>query len=249
MPELGPYGSVRGARGNLRPYRDHRTDGERCPLMTLSVISQPSIDALRKDYSITSSARGAVFGHGFHPLKARQPRAIPNFQSVHRQGRIPIYLQTCYYFWQAQSAQSSPVARLVLLQRSKEGSKLSADPGRNVAIEAALKVSPNGYFSMKGGIGTTGRILDRRTLWTGFSSSEARRSVLDTTSELAAGELFGNWPHGSSYRSYCCQSRRPGRWRRAQVKLDFCSSTSLMELFLLAKLCQRARVTGQQDTS
>ena len=23
MPELGPYGSVRGARGNSRPYRDH----------------------------------------------------------------------------------------------------------------------------------------------------------------------------------------------------------------------------------
>jgi len=22
MPELGPYGSVRGARGNSRPYRD-----------------------------------------------------------------------------------------------------------------------------------------------------------------------------------------------------------------------------------
>ena len=28
MPELGPYGSVRGARGNSRPYRDptHKTD-------------------------------------------------------------------------------------------------------------------------------------------------------------------------------------------------------------------------------
>src|ERR1035437_10103912 len=23
MPELGPYGSMRGARGNSRPYRDH----------------------------------------------------------------------------------------------------------------------------------------------------------------------------------------------------------------------------------
>jgi hypothetical protein len=23
MPELGPYGSVRGARSNARPYRDH----------------------------------------------------------------------------------------------------------------------------------------------------------------------------------------------------------------------------------
>ena len=26
MPELGPYGSVRGARGNSRPYRDHDSD-------------------------------------------------------------------------------------------------------------------------------------------------------------------------------------------------------------------------------
>jgi hypothetical protein len=24
MPELGSYGSVRGARGNSRPYREHR---------------------------------------------------------------------------------------------------------------------------------------------------------------------------------------------------------------------------------
>jgi putative ABC transport system substrate-binding protein len=30
-----------------------------------------------------------VLGHGFHPLKARQPRSIPNLQSVHRQGRTP----------------------------------------------------------------------------------------------------------------------------------------------------------------
>jgi hypothetical protein len=26
MPELGPYGSVRGARGNSRPYRESRRD-------------------------------------------------------------------------------------------------------------------------------------------------------------------------------------------------------------------------------
>ena len=32
---------------------------------------------------------GAVLGHGFHPLKARQPSSIPNLQSVHRQGRTP----------------------------------------------------------------------------------------------------------------------------------------------------------------
>src|SRR5580693_6297973 len=34
---------------------------------------------------------GAVLGHGFHPLKARQSRSIPNLQTVHRQGRIPAW--------------------------------------------------------------------------------------------------------------------------------------------------------------
>jgi hypothetical protein len=36
---------------------------------------------------------GAVLGHGFHPLKARQPRSIPKLQSVHRQGRTPEWCQ------------------------------------------------------------------------------------------------------------------------------------------------------------
>jgi hypothetical protein len=34
-----------------------------------------------------------VLGHGFHPLKARQRRSIPNLQAVHRQGRIPAAVQ------------------------------------------------------------------------------------------------------------------------------------------------------------
>jgi hypothetical protein len=33
---------------------------------------------------------GAVLGHGFHPLKARHLRSIPNLGSVHRQGRTPL---------------------------------------------------------------------------------------------------------------------------------------------------------------
>jgi hypothetical protein len=33
MPELGLYGSVRGAAGNSRPYREHHADGFRCPLL------------------------------------------------------------------------------------------------------------------------------------------------------------------------------------------------------------------------
>ena len=36
MPELGPYGSVRGARGNSRPYREHGADGQILSKLTQS---------------------------------------------------------------------------------------------------------------------------------------------------------------------------------------------------------------------
>jgi len=35
MPELGPYGSVRGARGNSRPYRESGRRGVKTALMTV----------------------------------------------------------------------------------------------------------------------------------------------------------------------------------------------------------------------
>ena len=41
------------------------------------------------DLPFELDAVDAMLGHGFHPLKARQPRSIPNLQSVHRQGRTP----------------------------------------------------------------------------------------------------------------------------------------------------------------
>jgi hypothetical protein len=41
------------------------------------------------DLPFEFDAVGAVLGHGFHPLKVRQLRSIPNLQSVHRQGRTP----------------------------------------------------------------------------------------------------------------------------------------------------------------
>jgi hypothetical protein len=34
MPELGPYGSVRGARGNSRPYREHAVLAWLLPVLT-----------------------------------------------------------------------------------------------------------------------------------------------------------------------------------------------------------------------
>ena len=42
------------------------------------------------DLSFELDAMGTVLGHGFHPLKARQRRSIPNLQTVHRHGRTPI---------------------------------------------------------------------------------------------------------------------------------------------------------------
>ena len=41
---------------------------------------------LQGDLSFELDAMDAVLGHGFHPLKARQRRSIPNLQTVHRQG-------------------------------------------------------------------------------------------------------------------------------------------------------------------
>ena|SRR5262249_139786 len=45
MPELGPYGSVRGARGNSRPYRDSISVVR---ILTRSSLTRPPIDALRE---------------------------------------------------------------------------------------------------------------------------------------------------------------------------------------------------------
>jgi hypothetical protein len=41
-------------------------------------------DKFLGDLPFEFSAVGAVPGHGLHPLKARQPRSIPNLQDVHR---------------------------------------------------------------------------------------------------------------------------------------------------------------------
>jgi hypothetical protein len=48
------------------------------------------------DLSFELDAMSAVLGHGFHPLKARQRRSIPNLQTVHRHGRTP---NTCHQLY------------------------------------------------------------------------------------------------------------------------------------------------------
>ena len=53
MPELGPYGSVRGARGNSRPYRESDMLTARMALLTLNrhsvVVRKDTIAASRVD--------------------------------------------------------------------------------------------------------------------------------------------------------------------------------------------------------
>ena len=41
MPELGPYGSVRGARGNSRPYRDSDR-----PILKTALLTQSGPDVV-----------------------------------------------------------------------------------------------------------------------------------------------------------------------------------------------------------
>jgi hypothetical protein len=66
MPELGPYGSMRGARGNSRPYRDQRSTLARDdlsafdPTATLASISCCSGEA---DFSPYQSSRLSLY-HG-----------------------------------------------------------------------------------------------------------------------------------------------------------------------------------------
>jgi hypothetical protein len=44
MPELGPYGSVRGARGNSRPYRESDWPTVKMALLTLSGPRKPVVN-------------------------------------------------------------------------------------------------------------------------------------------------------------------------------------------------------------
>ena len=39
MPELGSYGSVRGARGNSRPYRESSVSGPSGPVLTRNELA------------------------------------------------------------------------------------------------------------------------------------------------------------------------------------------------------------------
>ena len=48
MPELGPYGSVRGARGNSRPYRESNRYAAKPTRMTLNRHPPPLVMLVEK---------------------------------------------------------------------------------------------------------------------------------------------------------------------------------------------------------
>ena len=52
MPELGPYGSVRGAAGNSRPYRERDADIAKAALMTLNGPAIIAMTALTDGFPI-----------------------------------------------------------------------------------------------------------------------------------------------------------------------------------------------------
>src|SRR5947209_14837827 len=62
MPELGPYGSVRGALSNERPYRDLRNVAINYPLVRAHRFAGIQPNSGRRDYSRLSCAAGSAAG-------------------------------------------------------------------------------------------------------------------------------------------------------------------------------------------
>jgi hypothetical protein len=61
MPELGPYGSVLGARGNSRPYRELRLLTRRGRLLTHNGLSKPqSLGAHTVNERVISARKSAL---------------------------------------------------------------------------------------------------------------------------------------------------------------------------------------------
>src|SRR6202790_5153824 len=73
MPELGPYGSVRGARGNSRPYRDNGVSGLSGPFLTLLGRWPRSARAGRSQFSLAARSLSAK---------------LPIFEKAYSQGHM-----------------------------------------------------------------------------------------------------------------------------------------------------------------
>ena len=70
MPELGPYGSVRGARGNSRPYREPPDRASRRLEMTLRTSTTISEDL----NALGSFELPQLSIHSSHSLSVRRMR-------------------------------------------------------------------------------------------------------------------------------------------------------------------------------
>jgi hypothetical protein len=70
MPELGPYGSVRGAAGNSRPYRERR------PIEEVRRVAGPSSESLQgrnpREVGVGAAARAMGI-----PARGRLAWALP----------------------------------------------------------------------------------------------------------------------------------------------------------------------------
>ena len=77
MPELGSYGSVRGARGNSRPYREHRVDTANRSVLTHNVA-----------WLLDNGATQHVKRGGYAPIVL-----LPRFRASH-QGKRRSYARS-----------------------------------------------------------------------------------------------------------------------------------------------------------
>jgi hypothetical protein len=62
MPESGPYGSVRGARGNSRPYRDPGSGSTKLKVSITSPLSGASRRATAQDASVQMIDTSVISG-------------------------------------------------------------------------------------------------------------------------------------------------------------------------------------------
>ena len=95
MPELGPYGSVRGALSNERPYRDLRNVAINYPLVRAHRFAGIQPNSGRRDYSRLSCGVGDTqLGPNMNPtfLAAVKSHGGPGAVIHPASGTVPAYV-------------------------------------------------------------------------------------------------------------------------------------------------------------
>jgi hypothetical protein len=94
MPELGPYGFVRGARGNSRPYRDPRPEGDLArrgrPINTRHLKSGEIAETILILHGTWGNIMSFYFDFAQHARCAERARALyirAKIIVVHKAGR------------------------------------------------------------------------------------------------------------------------------------------------------------------